>query len=85
MSNPNPPLENLTRAGMGQPLKGLQRTVINLSPDLLEHLDKTMQQQDWKRNYLVEQCLRTMFGLSSDYTLFELQQIIAGTEEFQDL
>jgi hypothetical protein len=87
MPNPNivPRPENLTRAGMGQPPKGLQRVQVTLSPQLIEKLDAVTSKQGWKRNYLIEQTLRAIAGLSSDYSLFELEQIFAGREEFQDI
>lgn len=80
MPNPNitPRPENLTRAGMGQPRKGLVRVELTLTPELLTQIDKTTAQQNWKRNYLIEQTLRAISGLPSDYNLDDLTLIFRG-------
>lgn len=80
MPNPNitPRPENLTRAGMGQPRKNLVRVELTLTPELLAQLNKTKVQQQWNRNYLVEQALRAIAGLPSDYSLDDLILIFQG-------
>jgi hypothetical protein len=57
MSNPDiqPRPENLTRAGMGQPPKGLERLEVTLTPELKALLEQVAKKQRWKRNYLIEQ------------------------------
>lgn len=67
MANPHPKTENLTRAGKGQPRKGLCRTNYTLTPELVNRLKAIAQQQGWKENYTVENALRSILGLDSDY------------------
>jgi hypothetical protein len=80
MSNPNitPRPENLSRAGLGQPLKGLQRIQVTLSPELIQRLEEIQRQQDWKRNYLIEQALRVLLGMPSDYDEGDFSLIVKG-------
>jgi hypothetical protein len=83
--NPNPNLKNLTRAGMGRPCKNLQRISLTLTPELLEKIDAIATWKECHRNYLIEQILRVAIALPADYSQFELEQILAQRDEFQDL
>lgn len=67
MPNPNPKLENLTRAGMGQPKKGRKRIQVTLPPELIERLDEVATLQDWDRSYTIEQLCRAMLDFKPDY------------------
>lgn len=78
MSNPTPKLENLTHRS-GQPIKGHKRIQTYLSPELLDKIDALASQQDWKKNYIIEQYLRAAFGLNTDYPVDELDLIAHGT------
>ena len=77
MPNPNPKTENLT-SHLGQPVKGHKRIQTYLSPELLDKIDALASQQDWKKNYIIEQYLRAAFGLRTDYTPDELDLIAHG-------
>ncbi len=88
MANPNPKIENLTRAGMGRPRKGLTKVTISLSPELLKRLAEIQAQHKLTRNYLVEQILRSWLGMQSDndleslINLSSLETVVKG--EFND-
>ncbi len=78
MPNPNPKIENLTRAGLGRPRKELKAVLVPLSPELLERLAEIQAQQDWPRNYLIEQVLRAFLEMPSDYDADDFALIIKG-------
>jgi hypothetical protein len=79
MSNPNPNLSNLTRAGMGQPRKGHKAISLYFTPELIDKINAVASQQGWKKNYVAEQYLRGSLGLPTDYTVDELDLIAHGT------
>lgn len=70
--------ENLTNAGKGRPNKRLKRVLLPLSPELLDRIDEIAQQQDWARNYTVEQLCRAMLDLNPDYDEADFALIRAG-------
>lgn len=67
MANHNPRIENLTRAGAGQPRKGRKRLQITLPPDLVDRIDGIAAQQFWDRSYAIEQLCRAILNLDPDY------------------
>lgn len=64
------------KPGKGQPLKGLVRFETNLTPELVDQIKAIVQQQGWKQNYTVEQALRAVLGLESDYDLADFEELI---------
>lgn len=53
---------------------------IQLSPEVLAEIDDLPQIRsgEWSRDYLAEQVLRNLLGLSSDYDLGDLTIVFAG-------
>jgi hypothetical protein len=78
VANRNPKIQNLNRAGKGQPPKGLQYTNLGLTPELRQLLDELCRQQSWKLNYLIEQSLRVFYDLPADYDADDLDSIKKG-------
>jgi hypothetical protein len=67
MPNPNPRIENLTRAGMGRPPLGKERKQVTLPPYLVAAVNLLCEQQDWTFSYTLEQILCHSLGLPHDY------------------
>ena len=52
-----------------------------LSPEVLAKLSTIAKREGWSESYLVEQALRVVLGLTSDYTREDLILLIAGVFE----
>jgi hypothetical protein len=84
MANPNPKIENLTRAGKGRPKKGLKTVRVALSPELLDRLTAASIPLGCPRNYLIEQICRGFLDLPADYKAWELAEKINSELEVKD-
>lgn len=67
MSNPNPNMSGLVGNRTGRPRKETIAISLRLSPELLARLKELQEQQDWNRTYAIEELLRYVFGMTSDY------------------